>query len=882
MRRKNWRRIFAAALAAALSVPGKEYLLGNSVGAAFAAPTSSQDPEAGAVYSAIPQKKETSISLDGGKLVLSEGGRKRSGAKLPGEAYLVDSQATEKVRQVYAYLSAAGRTDGVIYGHQNDTWHKAGASPDGKNGLTDSDTADVAGSIAGIVGIDVLSLTGDEYSAQRYNAERCGADAAGGQGTEIDIGQLGQVAANVEAAARISNEAIDEGAIVTLSAHMPNFSLVEERVEYRPSRDPEYGKYDFSGYSPNVVTGNIMNELLPGGSCHEKYTAYLDMIADYAGRVDGAVLFRPFHENTGSWFWWGEAFCDPAAYRNVYRYTVEYLRDEKGVHNFLYVYSPGSEPESVEEYGIRYPGNAYVDMVGFDMYNSEPQEDNSQWMEQFRRQLDLVCRFAEKNGKLAAVTETGMSAAPADGDSQTALYRTGNKDPRWYQELLDIVSASDAAYFLLWANFSKTDGFYTPYVEEKKADGSLAGHELLDRFLEFCQDGRTIFAATQKEVLGQVPAAEARKAEGVASYLVTPVSGTRILEPTHFWAKIDSGWLSGEKRPEISFVLRAGENVKTIAAEPDGVGHYGIMLSAEELSALGEASGETDLVIDGQVCDTIRTIFNIPKPVREAWEVDDFEDYGGDAVLLSQEWATNKASGCAVSLSLSEEAGAEEGRFGLGLSYEEGPDGWAGVTTGRETDWSQWNALSFYTVPDGNNQKVVVQIQAGGITYEAYLNEYEEYQDSTDAMRVTIPFSQFCERDTAGQPKGGLAEHAGEISSFGLWVNAIPDSPAMAGGTVKGTICYDDIRAVTAEKETVIFEKLEGRRVPVSSGEIAHGGKEDGQDGQAAEEDSRKADVRATDGASENDVPWQAAAVLCGLALAALAGWTVVKKKTKK
>ena len=54
----------------------------------------------------------------------------------------------------------------MIYGHQNDTWHKAGSEE-----LSDSDTYDVTGSYAGIVGMDTLSLTGNEYSVERYNSE---------------------------------------------------------------------------------------------------------------------------------------------------------------------------------------------------------------------------------------------------------------------------------------------------------------------------------------------------------------------------------------------------------------------------------------------------------------------------------------------------------------------------------------------------------------------------------------------------------------------------------------------------------------------------------------------------------------------------------------
>ncbi len=868
MKKQSWKRLYMAALAAVLAVPLKNFLLGNLTGAAFAAPASQENPKDFSVDSTVPVQKETSLSLDGGRLILAEGNEKQESSLLE-QVYLADSQASESVRQIYAYLSAVGQTKGVIYGHQNDIWHKAGTRPDEKNGLTDSDTADVTGSIAGIVGIDTLSLTGDEYSAKRYNQERC-SGSSDSMGRQIDIEQLGEAAANVKAAAQITNEAIEQGAIITMSCHMPNFSIVKEREDYDPERDPVYGKYDFSGYSPNVVTGDTINEILPGGKYNEPYNAYLDMIADYASQVNGAILFRPFHENTGSWFWWGEAFCDPAAYRNVYRYTVEYLRDEREIHNFLYVYSPGSEPETIEEYGIRYPGNAYVDLVGFDMYNSQPPADNSVWLKQFKERLDLVTAFAKENGKLAAVTETGMATdTPAEGDSQTALYRTGNQDSQWYQEILDLVSESEASYFLLWSNFSQTDGFYTPYVTERNQDGSLHGHELLDSFLKFYNDKRTIFAETQKDVLKLIPAAEPRQARGTASYFVIPSSGKRILGETHFWAKVSSELLSNsQKRLDVKFVFHAGEQEREILAETDGAGHYGWILSEKELLDLGAASGETDLVIDGQVCDTIKTIFNIPEPVRENWEVDNFEDYGGDVDLLAREWAVNKAAGCKVALSLSEDTGAGEGRFGLGLSYEEGPDGWAGVTTARETDWSEWNALSFYTVPDGNNQKVVVQIQAAGVTYEAYLNEYEEYQDSVSPMLVTIPFAEFCERDTAGHPKGGLTGHAGEISSFGLWVNAIQDSSQFSEGIVKGVIYYDDIRAVTAEEGHAVFQKLEGgeQKAPQPDSNL---------EGQETME-------QAGSTKPDETLPWLPVLGVCGAAAVLLAGWNAVKKKQKR
>lgn len=88
-----------------------------------------------------------------------------------------------------------------------------------------------------------------------------------------------------------------------------------------------------------------MARILPGGDKNSGFNTYLDRIADFASNLkddDGnliPVLFRPFHEQNGGWFWWGAATTTKSEYAELYRYTVEYLRDIKGVHNFLYVFS---------------------------------------------------------------------------------------------------------------------------------------------------------------------------------------------------------------------------------------------------------------------------------------------------------------------------------------------------------------------------------------------------------------------------------------------------------------------------------------------------------------------------------------------------------------
>ncbi len=743
------------------------------------------------------------VSLTADALITTTAGGEQETTVIRSNAKPVDADADSNTVAVYEYLEAMGRSSSVLYGHQDDTWQKAGAAA-----LSDSDTFDVTGQYAAVVGIDTLSLTGNEYSASRYNEEI----AAVTDGVEaVDIAALGNAKANVVAAAKLTNRNIENGSIITMSCHMPNFSIVKENSSYAAGQ-PDYARYDFSGYTPNTLTGDVANEILPGGRYHEMYCAYLDMIADYASMVDGTILFRPFHEGTGSWFWWGAAFCNEETFKNIYRYTVTYLRDVKDVHNMLYVYGPGSEAASIAEYGARYPGDAYVDMVGFDMYNSDPTEGNETFFTNFANELQIVQEFAREHGKLMAVTETGVATSAADpGENQTALHAAGNADHKWYERILEKVSETDASYFLLWANFSKKDGYYTPYVDEVKEGSVLHGHEMLDAFLNFYNDNRSVFAGDQREALAQatetlsssIQTAGAANTEEIG-FILAPVAGRRILGETGLAAQIVEN--KGEK---VSFVVE-GEKRMELPAKVEGAIARAV-LDERTLQAMGScADGSITLVIGGRTQQKISVIFNIEEAEEDPCEIDGFEAYYGVDSLLTKKWSVNKDSGCSLALHLIDEAEkVYEGTYALEFTYDETGSGWAGATISKEVDWSECNALQFYTIPDGKNQKTVIQLTANGVVYETYLNLYEEYAADCDGtpLLVTIPFAEFVQRDTAGQPKGGLTEDCESVTSFGLWVNAIGDSDAVVDGRVSGTLIYDKITAVSTDVMKAVFEK---------------------------------------------------------------------------
>ncbi len=723
------------------------------------------------------------LEIEDGKLVTSV-----DKVELPTTVSLVTENATANTKATYAFLKAMGESKAVMYGHQNDTWKKAGSGR-----LSESDTKDLTGSISGVIGMDTLAFTGNEYNASIHNSK---------YGTNYS----NTLSGNVAAAADLTNRGIEEGAIFTLSGHFPNFRKAQATKDETVNTNKSYEKFNFSGYTSGDLEQGIMTNLLPGGAYNEAFTAYLDMIADYASQVNGTVLFRPFHENTGSWFWWGAAFCDTETYKSVYRYTVDYLNG-KGVNNFIYVYSPGAENTTVAEFEERYPGDAYVDMVGFDMYNDNP-STNDGFIQGLKGQINIVQTFAKQHGKLFAVTETGAKSGVADkGHNQTALHLQDNEIKNWHERTLEAISDSDASFYLVWANFGKKDGYYSPFVDSvDEKTGTLHGHEMLDNFLTFFNDNNSVFAVNQKDALATLTGDKIKNTSvstGVRGYIASPAGRTRILTETKVEAKVFN--ISADTKVTIN--LTRGDKVVKVNAVKGGDHTYTAQITKANLDAIGEGSGTIKLMAGNTELQSMNVIYNVEEPQADPLVVDNFENYLGVDAMLNNAWTPNRGTDCKLSLKL-DGANKSEGEYGMSFTYDETSTGYAGATINKSVDWSSCNAMQFWTKPDGKNQKIVIQITANGNVYEAYLNDYAEYRDTTDGMLVTIPFAQFVARDIEGNPKGGLVDDAANIQSIGLFVNAIGDSAAIVDGRVSGTICYDKITAVTVDDtEKVVFEK---------------------------------------------------------------------------
>ena len=110
---------------------------------------------------------------------------------------------------------------------------------------------------------------------------------------------------------------------------------------------------------------NIKELLEPDTATHQRWLQELDLLADGLRELrdaDVVVLWRPFHEMNGGWFWWGAQ--DPDAFIQVWRQMFDYFTKTKQLNNLLWAYSPNQGTKTAAYYA----GDRYVDLVGLDAY----------------------------------------------------------------------------------------------------------------------------------------------------------------------------------------------------------------------------------------------------------------------------------------------------------------------------------------------------------------------------------------------------------------------------------------------------------------------------------------------------------------------------------
>ena len=317
-----------------------------------------------------------------------------------------DIPANHVLASKLAGLADSGK---VMYGHQDDlSYGHSWKVEDWENDdLERSDIKDVSGEYPSVIGFD---LGGIEL----------------GNKENLDGVPFGLIR-------KATLKHIARGGAVTYSWHL---------------RNPLTG-----GDSWDISSDQVVASVLEGGEKHEEFLVWLDRLAEFLNSLNGApVIFRPWHENIGSWFWWGGNLCSADQYKALYRLTKERL-EAKEVKNLLWCYSPNGLI-SAEDYLSRYPGDELVDILGTDIYEYVGQDGleaaGERYVTQVRQMLSTLEAISKERGKLMCLSETGLE---------------GLVDPTWWTErLYPAIKGFPITYVLTWRNAHDKPGhFYGPW-----------------------------------------------------------------------------------------------------------------------------------------------------------------------------------------------------------------------------------------------------------------------------------------------------------------------------------------------------------------------------------------------------------------------------------
>jgi mannan endo-1,4-beta-mannosidase len=339
---------------------------------------------------------------------------------------LIDKQATKQTVALFNNLKKLSKKH-TLFGHQHATQYGHGWAGD----LDRSDVKSVTGSHPAVIGVDLSGFSGHSPEEIQRTKDEV-------RKTVIDT--------------------YNRGGVTTICWHFNN-PVSNDGFYWKDSSSRPAVKY-----------------IIPGGAAHEDYKKILKGIGDWANTVRGKdgnlvpMIFRPFHEYDGGWFWWGKPHCTREEFISLWRFTVSYLRDSLGVHNFIYAISPDKNFNTEEEYLERYPGDEWVDLLGIDNYGDMGRDGYN--LDAAINKLKIISDYAQKKRKLAAFTETGLESIP---------------NANWWTDVLLKVMKSDhlrLCYVLVWRNDRNSPThYYAPFP----------GQISVPDFLKFYNDPYTLF-----------------------------------------------------------------------------------------------------------------------------------------------------------------------------------------------------------------------------------------------------------------------------------------------------------------------------------------------------------------------------------------------------
>jgi mannan endo-1,4-beta-mannosidase len=338
---------------------------------------------------------------------------------------MTDAQATPEVRALYSQLLEVQKSGHVLLGH-----HDALAyGHSWRDDLGRSDVRDITGSHPAVCSLDFGKI---EHGAS----------------TNINRIPFDKMREMIRYAHRRKQ-------VIMICWHVDNPKTYLQGSPY-----PVGTSWD---NSDTTVVKEILQE---GSALNIKIKGWMDHLADYIYTLkddDGTpipFIFRPWHEHTQTWNWWGSKCASDEEFIHLWQFTIRYLRDTKGIHQMMYAISPQMDfvyPQTKERLTFRWPGDEYVDFIGMDCYHGRKKEA-------FVSNVKYLSELAVEKNKPCGITETGIEGVPYP------YYFT--------EEVLPVLEENKLSMIVFWRNDDRS---------EKHHFISYKGHSSEADFKKFCE-----------------------------------------------------------------------------------------------------------------------------------------------------------------------------------------------------------------------------------------------------------------------------------------------------------------------------------------------------------------------------------------------------------
>jgi len=189
------------------------------------------------------------------------------------------------------------------------------------------------------------------------------------------------------------------GSLVSLCWHAVP-PTADEPVTFRPlpGSDPK----KLASVQGQLTDEQFKDVLTPGTALYQHWCAQVDTIAVFLKQLQDAhvpVLWRPYHEMNGNWFWWGGRTGQYSTIA-LYRQLFDRLVNHHHLDNLIWVWSVDRPGENAKGHAEFFPGSDYVDVLALDVYGSD-------FAPSYYRSLVALAQ-----GKPVALDEVGNPPSP--------------------------------------------------------------------------------------------------------------------------------------------------------------------------------------------------------------------------------------------------------------------------------------------------------------------------------------------------------------------------------------------------------------------------------------------------------------------------------------